>query len=82
MRVGDLNTNVTEEGTLRVVYELWDTDPDKTVWCTRCIVWLALADDGTMFRMKATPMTIPKEMLDQLKEHNDKLKTILLLSRK
>ena len=83
MKVGGLD--VTAEPTancLLIHYDHWETDPDGAKWCTRCRVFWWVNPYGDVIRSRPHPTRLPEVMLDQLREHQDKLKTIFLLGRK
>lgn len=82
MDIEGMQTALTDEGELRVVYNHWATEPDGSTWCTRCVVWLALNSEGDMFHMRRQPARLPTDLHTLIAKHKDKLKTILLLSRK
>lgn len=77
MKFDKLRANINDMGELRVAYELFEGD-----WLTRCFVWYGLDPHGEMYRLRADPSPVPKEMVEQLYLHRSKLKTFFLLSRK
>lgn len=83
MKIGNLHVAMADDfDEMRVLYEHWNTESDGSTWCTRCVVWMALDHEGNMFQMRRTPTVLPPAMNAELSVHRDKLKTILLLSRK
>lgn len=82
IKVGGLQVTVEPEANcLLIHYDKWDEDQEGK-WCTRCRVYWEMTQHGGVVRSRPHPTRLPDEMLDQMHEHQDKLKTIFLLGRK